>query len=107
MTPKRPPVGSTGQSPQPIPLLRRRYPNLPPRRRSRAHQHPNRLEQRMGRVHRYGQDDDVWAYNLVAINTREGQVLQHVLSKLDTMREQMGTDRVTTSLTSYLKMFRS
>jgi len=55
---------------------------------------PNRLEQRMGRVHRYGQGDDVWVYNLVAINTREGQVLQRVLEKLDTMREQMGTDRV-------------
>lgn len=55
---------------------------------------PNRLEQRMGRIHRYGQDDDVWVYNLVAINTREGQVLHRVLEKLDTMREQMGTDRV-------------
>jgi len=55
---------------------------------------PNRLEQRMGRIHRYGQADDVRVYNLVAINTREGAVLQRVLSKLDVMREQMGTDRV-------------
>lgn len=55
---------------------------------------PNRLEQRMGRVHRYGQADDVWVYNLVAQNTREGSVLQKVLSKLDVMREQMGSDRV-------------
>ena len=55
---------------------------------------PNRLEQRMGRVHRYGQTDDVWVYNLVATNTREGAVLQRVLSKLDVMRDQMGTDRV-------------
>jgi len=55
---------------------------------------PNRLEQRMGRVHRYGQPDDVWVYNLVAINTREGAVLERVLTKLDTMREQMGDDRV-------------
>ncbi|MGH2592887.1 MAG: helicase-related protein [Anaerolineae bacterium] len=55
---------------------------------------PNRLEQRMGRIHRYGQKDDVWVYNLVAINTREGAVLQRVLSKLDVMRDQMGTDRV-------------
>jgi superfamily II DNA or RNA helicase len=55
---------------------------------------PNRLEQRMGRIHRYGQADDVWVYNLVAQNTREGAVLQKVLSKLDVMREQMGTDRV-------------
>jgi superfamily II DNA or RNA helicase len=55
---------------------------------------PNRLEQRMGRIHRYGQADDVWVYNLVAQNTREGSVLQKVLSKLDVMREQMGSDRV-------------
>ncbi|MDA2926864.1 DEAD/DEAH box helicase, partial [Acidobacteria bacterium AH-259-G07] len=55
---------------------------------------PNRLEQRMGRIHRYGQDDDVWVYNLVAQNTREGAVIQKVLSKMDVMREQMGSDRV-------------
>jgi len=55
---------------------------------------PNRLEQRMGRIHRYGQSGDVWVYNLVAQNTREGAVLQKVLSKLDVMREQMGSDRV-------------
>ena len=40
---------------------------------------PNRLEQRMGRIHRYGQQDDVWVYNLVAQNTREGAVLQKIL----------------------------
>jgi hypothetical protein len=48
----------------------------------------------MGRIHRYGQADDVWVYNLVAQNTREGSVLQKILSKLDIMREQMGSDRV-------------
>lgn len=55
---------------------------------------PNRLEQRMGRIHRYGQADDVWVYNLVAQNTREGAVLQKVLAKMDVMRDQMGSDRV-------------
>jgi len=55
---------------------------------------PNRLEQRMGRIHRYGQQDDVWVYNLVAQNTREGAVLQKVLTKLDVMRDQLGSDRV-------------
>jgi Helicase conserved C-terminal domain/Domain of unknown function (DUF3883) len=55
---------------------------------------PNRLEQRMGRIHRYGQRDDVRVYNLVAQNTREGAVLQTVLHKLDVMRDQMGSDRV-------------
>jgi len=55
---------------------------------------PNRLEQRMGRIHRYGQADEVYVFNLVAINTREGAVLQTVLHKMDVMRDQMGTDRV-------------
>jgi len=55
---------------------------------------PNRLEQRMGRIHRYGQANDVWVYNLVAQNTREGAVLHRVLEKLDVMRDQMGDDRV-------------
>src|SRR5437879_5451828 len=31
---------------------------------------PNRLEQRMGRIHRIGQTDDVYIFNLVATNTR-------------------------------------
>src|SRR5207302_11010726 len=55
---------------------------------------PNRLEQRMGRIHRYGQTSEVWVFNLVASNTREGAVLNRVLSKLDVMREQLGDDRV-------------
>jgi len=55
---------------------------------------PNRLEQRMGRIHRYGQVDDVWVFNLVAQNTREGAVLEKILTKMDTMRNQMGSDRV-------------
>ena len=44
---------------------------------------PNRLEQRMGRIHRYGQKSDVIVFNMVASNTREGQVLKKVLNKLD------------------------
>ena len=55
---------------------------------------PNRLEQRMGRIHRYGQQQDVMVFNLVAQNTREGNVLEKLLTKLDQIREQMGDDRV-------------
>ena len=55
---------------------------------------PNRLEQRMGRIHRYGQKDDVLVFNMVADNTREGQVLKKLLTKLDIIREQLGDDRV-------------
>ncbi len=55
---------------------------------------PNRLEQRMGRIHRYGQKQDVLVFNMVATNTREGKVLQRLLVKLDIIRESMGDDRV-------------
>ena len=55
---------------------------------------PNRLEQRMGRIHRYGQKQDVMVFNMVANNTREGQVLARLLTKLDIIREGMGDDRV-------------
>ncbi|MDX8340547.1 helicase-related protein [Draconibacterium sp. IB214405] len=55
---------------------------------------PNRLEQRMGRIHRYGQKQDVLVFNMVAQNTREGNVLQRLLTKLDLIREQIGNDRV-------------
>ena len=37
---------------------------------------PARLEQRMGRIHRYGQQHDVRVVNLVAGGTREGRVLE-------------------------------
>ncbi|PMP97205.1 MAG: helicase, partial [Thermodesulfobacterium geofontis] len=40
---------------------------------------PTRLEQRMGRIHRYGQKKDVYIFNLVAQDTREGKVLAKVL----------------------------
>src|SRR5690606_30036772 len=55
---------------------------------------PNRLEQRMGRIHRYGQKRDVLVFNLVASNTREGQVLERLLTKLDIIRNSIGDDRV-------------
>jgi len=55
---------------------------------------PNRLEQRMGRIHRYGQKQDVLVFNMVANNTREGKVLERLLTKLDIIRAEMGDDRV-------------
>lgn len=55
---------------------------------------PNRLEQRMGRIHRYGQKQDVLVFNMVANNTKEGQVLERLLRKLDIIRDSMGDDRV-------------
>lgn len=55
---------------------------------------PTRLEQRMGRIHRYGQKYEVHIYNLIAIDTREGQVLKTILEKLEQMRQHLGSDRV-------------
>jgi SNF2 family DNA or RNA helicase len=40
---------------------------------------PVRLEQRMGRIHRYGQEKDCLIFNFVSTNTREGRVLQKTL----------------------------
>lgn len=55
---------------------------------------PNRLEQRMGRIHRYGQKQDVLVFNMVANNTREGNVLERLLTKMDIIRTSIGDDRV-------------
>ncbi len=55
---------------------------------------PNRLEQRMGRIHRYGQQHEVHIYNLVTVDTREGRILEKLFEKLNRMKEQLGSDRV-------------
>ena len=56
---------------------------------------PARLEQRMGRIHRYGQKHDpVVIVNLVAGATREGRVMKTLLEKLETIRRQLGSDKV-------------
>lgn len=56
---------------------------------------PARLEQRMGRIHRYGQKHDpVIIVNFVAANTREGKVMQTLLHKLDEIRDELGSDKV-------------
>ncbi|MFC7360146.1 helicase-related protein [Nocardioides astragali] len=51
---------------------------------------PNRIEQRFGRVHRIGQEEVCRLWNLVASNTREGEVFTRLLEKLDQMRETFG-----------------
>jgi hypothetical protein len=56
---------------------------------------PARLEQRMGRIHRYGQKHDpVIILNLVAPKTREGRVLQTLLDKLERIRKELRSDKV-------------
>ena len=75
---------------------------------------PARLEQRMGRIHRYGQKHDpVVIVNLIAGQTREGRVLKTLLEKLETIRKQLRSDKVfdvvgrlfeNVSLKGYLEM---
>jgi superfamily II DNA or RNA helicase len=55
---------------------------------------PNRLEQRMGRIHRYGQQNDCLIFNFVATNTIEGRVLQRLLEKLQEIRDALDDDAV-------------
>ena len=60
---------------------------------------PTRLEQRLGRIHRIGQERDVHAFNFVAAQSEEGQdivegrILARLLEKLDQMRTVLA-DRV-------------
>jgi superfamily II DNA/RNA helicase len=48
---------------------------------------PNRLEQRFGRIHRIGQNQVCHLWNLVANETREGEVYHRLLTKLETINE--------------------
>ena len=65
---------------------------------------PNRLEQRMGRIHRYGQKKEVHIYNLIATNTREGRVLEVILEKLEEMRKAIGKDKVYDVISQFIEM---
>lgn len=51
---------------------------------------PNKIEQRFGRIHRIGQTEVCHLWNLVANNTREGEVFHRLLSKLEEMRRAYG-----------------
>src|SRR6266568_4620948 len=51
---------------------------------------PNRLEQRFGRIHRIGQTEVCHLWNLVAAETREGEVFHTLLRKLEEEREALG-----------------
>jgi superfamily II DNA or RNA helicase len=55
---------------------------------------PNRLEQRMGRIHRYGQRKDCLIFNFAATNTIEGRVLQRLFDRLQEIRNALDDDAV-------------
>lgn len=51
---------------------------------------PNRLEQRFGRIHRIGQTEVCHLWNMVAAETREGNVFQRLFEKLEVERKALG-----------------
>ena len=51
---------------------------------------PNRIEQRFGRIHRIGQTEVCHLWNLVADETREGDVYRTLLDKLEEARKSLG-----------------
>ena len=55
---------------------------------------PISLEQRMGRLHRYGQEHDVVISNMVAADTREGHVMETLFEKIRQIELQYPTFNV-------------
>ncbi len=51
---------------------------------------PNRIEQRFGRIHRIGQKQTCYLWNLVAHTTREGQVFERLFEKIEQQRKVYG-----------------
>ncbi|WP_322077696.1 helicase-related protein [Burkholderia cepacia] len=51
---------------------------------------PNRLEQRFGRIHRIGQTEICHLWNIVAAETREGDVFQRLFEKIEVERAALG-----------------
>ncbi|MBP8988704.1 MAG: DUF3883 domain-containing protein [Clostridia bacterium] len=54
---------------------------------------PVRLEQRMGRIHRYGQEKDCLIFNFVTTNTREGRVLQKLFERMQKIEDDLDPQR--------------
>ncbi|MFZ1621075.1 DEAD/DEAH box helicase, partial [Dokdonella sp.] len=51
---------------------------------------PNRIEQRFGRIHRIGQREVCHLWNLVAMETREGDVFRRLFEKIEIERKALG-----------------
>jgi len=51
---------------------------------------PNRIEQRFGRIHRIGQTQVCHLWNMLAQDTREGDVFHRLFQKLEVEREALG-----------------
>ena len=51
---------------------------------------PNRLEQRIGRIHRYGQEEEVKVWNFTFEGTREGEIFETLQDKVENIRSEIG-----------------
>lgn len=54
---------------------------------------PIRLEQRMGRIHRYGQEKDCLILNFVSSSTREGRVFQKLFERIKAIERDLDPER--------------
>jgi superfamily II DNA or RNA helicase len=51
---------------------------------------PNQLEQRIGRIHRYGQEEEVKVWNFLFEDTRESEIFEMLQTKVEEIRSQLG-----------------
>ncbi len=51
---------------------------------------PMKIEQRIGRVHRFGQQSDVYIYNLAIQNTIEDRIIDLLTNKIDVFEKVVG-----------------
>ena len=51
---------------------------------------PNRLEQRIGRIHRYGQEKEVKVWNFLFDDTRESEIFDLLQTKVEEIRSKLG-----------------
>jgi hypothetical protein len=52
---------------------------------------PNRLEQRIGRIHRYGQRYIARIYNLMIAGSKEAEIFRRLQEKIEIIRQQLGS----------------
>ena len=55
---------------------------------------PNKLEQRIGRIHRIGQDRSVYYYNFVIKDTIDGHIMKDCLKKWKILRNAIGDENL-------------
>jgi len=51
---------------------------------------PNRLEQRIGRIHRYGQRRIAYIHNLMIKGSKEAEIFKRLQDKIEIIRKQLG-----------------